>query len=273
MTKIEVPQPLKFIALFDIHCGWEKQNIRGKTVTRPTHNKEAIKAAILFAKDFTPDVLVLGGDQVNCGPISHWHHGRPILTEGLRLKDEYELLDELILSPLQSVKRKIWHTGNHEAWLTQHIEANPGLEGMIEPENYLRLVSRGYELYSQGEISKIGKLHFVHGDVALRRGGGVNPARKIVLLYRRNIRAGHIHTHSVATETTAIDSQDFHTGVIVPSLSTRNPTYNKSAPNNSMCGFNFGYVYPDGNFSDYVPIINNGVVTINGKKYDGKKKD
>lgn len=262
-------RPSKFIALFDIHCGWEKQNIRGKKYTKATHSLPALRAAVKFARDFAPDVLILGGDQLNCGPISHWHHGHPLLIEGVRLKDEFELLEEEVLTPLQKVRRKIWHDGNHEQWIYDHVEANPSLEGLVEPKNYLKLEKRGYEIYSQGEVSSLGKLHFVHGDVVLRRGGGVNPARTLVNAYRRNIRGGHVHTYAAHIETTAVDIQDYHSGIIVPSLSSRNPTYAKSCPNNSLNGFLYGYVWPTGDFSDEVVIINKGICTVNGIRYDG----
>jgi hypothetical protein len=262
-------RPNKFIALFDIHCGWESQTNRGKTTIKPTHSLPAVRAAVKFAKDFRPDVFILGGDQLNCGPISHWRRGKPKLTEGLRLKDEFDLLLHEVMEPLQFVKRKVWHDGNHEQWIIDHVEENPSLAGILEPAEYLKLEKRGYEIYSQGEVSSVGKLHFVHGDVILRSGGGTNPAKKLVNAYRRNIRAGHIHTYGAHIETTAVDVQDYHSGVIVPSLSVRNPTYAKFCPNNSLNGFLYGYSWPNGSFSDEVVIINKGECTVHGIKYSG----
>lgn len=164
----------KFIALFDLHFGWERGLERGKWVTRPTHNLPAIRAVMSFAVDFKPDVVVLGGDQLNCGPISHWHKGRPILNEGFRLRTEMDLLDNEVLKPFDRVGRKIWIGGNHEAWIDQFIEENPGTQGLLEPDIYLDLEKRGWEIYAAGEIARVGKLYFTHGDIVLR-GGYANP--------------------------------------------------------------------------------------------------
>lgn len=263
-------QPQKVLGLWDIHIGHEKTQSGGKWVLQKTWNPKAVTAVINFAKDWGPDVLVLGGDQLNAGSISHWNHGKPIMSEGLRLKDEMDTLDETVLTPLEatkSVKRKIWHTGNHEQWIADFIAGNPAIEGLVEPEVYLRLEERGYETYSQGEISKLGKINYVHGDAVLGRGTTVNPAKTLVNAYRRNIRAGHIHTYSAAIEQTAVDARDYHSGIIVPSLSIKNPYFVKGRPNCYMQGFYWGYVWPDGEFTDQVTIINNNQFTVGGRRY------
>ena len=264
-------KPLRFAALFDIHVGWDKRLESGRLVTRPTHNLPAIRTVLRFLEDWQPHAVILGGDQLNCGPISHWNHGKPRLVEGFRLKGELDLLDELVLSPLHKTPTKYWHTGNHEVWLNDFLDQNPSVEGLIEPEEYLRLVKRGWSIFSEGEVSSIGKLHFVHGDVALRNGRSARPAKKLVEAYNRSVRAGHLHTYDAYTQSTAIDRQDYHTGIIVPALASISPAYIKNNPNNFMQGFCFGTVFPDGWFSDYVAIINKGKFSWNNKVYDGNK--
>lgn len=261
--------PKKFVALYDLHVGWEKKWEKGELVTFPTFNKKSIDAAKAFIFDFAPDILLLGGDALNAGPISHWNKGKPILDAGLHLKKEFDTLDDLILKPFEKVKRKIWLTGNHERWIESHVEEHPGLAGMVEPQSYLKLKARNWEVYSQGEAASIGKLHFVHGDTVLRNGAGVNPARTLVNAYRRNIRAGHLHTYSAAIEMTSVDAKDWHSGIIVPSLSTRNPAFMKNNPNTFVNGFLYGYSWPSGEFSDAVVLINNGTFTVGGKVYRG----
>ena len=259
----------RYLGLFDIHVGFERGYEGGTWKTQTAHNPKAIKAAINFAKDFSPDVLIFGGDQLHVGSVSHWNRGRPIFTEGLRLKDDMEVLYDTVLEPLAPVKRKIWHDGNHEQWIINMVAETPGIEGLVEPTEYLKLKEIGYEVYSQGEISNINKLHFVHGDVVLGKGSGINPAKTLVNAYRRNIRAGHIHTYSAAIEQTAVDAKDYHSGIVVPSLSSRNPYWLKRAPNQFMQGFIYGYVWGDGSFNDYVVIINDNQFTVNGKRYKG----
>lgn len=257
----------KFVALYDMHFGWERGLKRGKWVSKLACNIKAIGAVTKFMRDFDPDILVLGGDQLNCGPISHWHQGKPILDETFRLKAEMDQLDQVILTKFGYIERKIWLDGNHEQWIRDYVAANPGIEGLIEPENYLHLPERGWEIYSQGEVAKVGKLNFVHGDVVLSRGTTVNPARTLLNAYRKNIRAGHIHSYSAAVEKNAIDSQDWHSAIIVPSLSNVEPFWNKNRPANFINGFLYGYVYPDGHFTDQVVLINNNEFTLNGERY------
>lgn len=259
----------RFLALYDLHCGWEKGLVKGEWQEQLAVNVRAVRAVLQFAGDFKPDILLLGGDQLTCGPVSHWHNGKPILDENFRLKNEMDQLDNLILKQFESVKRKIWLDGNHEAWIADFISSHPGIQGLVEPLNYLRLKKRGWEIYSQGEVAKIGKLNFVHGDAVLQRGSTVNPARTLLNAYRRNIRAGHVHSYSAAVQKNAIDSQDWHSGIIVPSLSNVEPFWNKNRPANFVNGFLYGYVYPDGHFSDQVVLINKNEFTLGGKRYVG----
>jgi|SRR5579871_296826 len=258
----------KFVALYDMHFGWERGLVKGKWVEKLACNIKAIGVVKKFINDFKPDILILGGDQLNCGPVSHWHQGKPILSEKFRLKDEMDQLNQVILKPYDNIPKKIWLDGNHEAWITDFISANPGIQGLVEPVNYLNLEKRGWDIYSQGEVARVGKLNFVHGDVVLRQASTVNPARTLLGAYHRNIRAGHIHSYSAAVQKTAVDSQDWHSAIVVPSLSVIEPFWVKNRPVNFVNGFLYGYVYPDGSFTDQVVLINKNQFTLGGKKYE-----
>lgn len=263
----------KYVALFDMHFGWDIGHSRGRKTKLAAHNLAAIRLAVDFITWWKPEIVILGGDQLNCGPVSHFLKGRPRLTEDFRLKEEMDLLYNEVIMPLESVdsiKRRIWHDGNHEVWIQSHIDANPAVEGLIEPVNYLNLKTLGWEIYSQGEVSRVGKVHFVHGDVVLGKGNGKNPALNLVQAYHRNIRAGHLHTLSVATEKNAVDARDFHTGMVVPSLSSRNPVFIKSNPNNFINGFLVGRVHKDGNFNDYPVIIFNNRFYAEGHEFNAR---
>lgn len=267
-------KPLRFIGLWDLHFGWEKANVRGNYVTRPVHDIVAIRAATRFAEEWQPDALILGGDNINCGPVSHWTQGKPRLTETLRLKDELELLEEhvICLPVFKKCQKKIFHYGNHERWVDDMLHTVPGLEGMVEPHKYLQLTQRGWDIYGYGEVSKLGKLYFTHGDQVLRNGGGTHPAKVLVNAFSRNIRAGHTHELDAATQVTPIDRKDIHTGIIVPCLASRSPEYVKNNPTKYMNGFLWGTIWPDGNFTDHVMVINDGRFIYNGKLFDGRKK-
>lgn len=261
----------KFIALFDLHFGFETGQVNGNKVVRPTHNLKAVNAVKKFAEDFKPDILILGGDQLNCGPISHWHHGKPRLDEGLRLKDEYSLLRDNILDPFRSIEKKIWLTGNHEQWIEDYLNSHPGIEGMIEPKSFLDYEykdSEKWEYHSQGEIVKIGKLHFTHGDTLLGRGQYTNPAAYLVNQTRVNIRCGHLHTYFAATDINPFNSRDSHTGIVVPGMCMTNPFYIKNRPSKFLTGFLYGYILPNGNFNDFVVVMSNSKFIFEGKEYE-----
>lgn len=261
-----------FIALYDIHVGWERARVEGEHVVRPTHNLAALRAAMRFAVDYQPDVFILGGDQLNCGPVSRWHKGSPRVAAGFNLKDEMDTLWDEVLVPVEnklSCSEKVWLYGNHEKWIELWLDEQPAAEGLVEPHNYYELKERGWVVKDQGEWYQLGKLHFLHGDAL--HGASSTAAARAVAMYRRNIRIGHFHTESTATDKTAIDAEDFHTCKIVPALSSRGPSYQKNAPDNFMQGFLVGEVYPNGDFQDHVVIINEDRFHWNGKLYDGRK--
>lgn len=268
-------RPIKFVAAFDTHIGEEYAHVRGRRERRLTHNPKAIRAFLRFAQDFGPDAMIFGGDNINCGPVSRWSAGKPRLTEDFRLKRELEWFDELLLSPLEQILPrggiKKLHNGNHEYWIEEFLNAHPELEGMIEPEQYLRLEERGWEIYDYGELSQLGKLHFVHGDVVMRKGSAATAAKRLVDHYGRNIRAGHRHVFQASPKITPVDVNDVHTGVLVPCLATRAPEYMKNAPNEYMNGFLFGDIWPDGYFTDHVMVMIDNKFSWNGKLYDGNK--
>jgi len=260
----------KFIALYDAHYGEEYKSINGVEKKFFTENQKAIDAVLDFASEYDPDTVILGGDQLNCGPISHWNHGKPKLQEGFRLKAEMDRLDQKLLSFFDKgkPKNKIWLRGNHEQWIEDFVAANPGVQGLVEPENYLKLRERGWKIFSQGEFYKLGKLHFVHGDVILNgKNNVVNPAKYIVDQTRVSIRAGHIHTYYAYTDINGLDSSDYHTGIIVPCLCNLNPAYLKNRPTRFINGFLWGEVLNSGNFNDQVTIINDNKFVINGVIY------
>lgn len=270
MSKAKI---IRGMAVFDLHFGWERGHSGGQWVVRPTFAEEAIRKCVSFARDYKPEILVLGGDQLNCGPISHWNYGKPKLTEDFRLREEMEALNDIFLGPMEAIVPKkpgsrIWHDGNHEAWILDHVATFPGVDGLVEPQNFLHLEKRGWTLRSQGELSNIGKLYFTHGDGVFKGSGPANPAQKLLNAYHRNIRAGHLHTLYAATEEMAIDSRDFHTAIVLPSMSTRAPFYVKGAPTKSINGFLvFEVDLSTGNFNDAVIIVGPDGFQWNGKKY------
>jgi hypothetical protein len=220
-----------------------------------------------FIKDFKPDHVILGGDMLDCGSVSHHRKGNPGQLEGLRLLAEANELRKQVIEPLEKqVKgRLVYHIGNHEDWLNDVVDEAPALEGIVDIRSLLKLNDK-WEIIPQGKLSQLGKLHFVHGD-GIR--GGQNVANYAVTAYERNVRFGHFHTFQVATKTTPVEANG-HTGMAVPCLCKKATRYGQGAPNKWMQGFLYGYTGgPSGSFNDYPVVIVNGVATINGVTYVG----
>ena len=254
-----------FVSLFDLHYGYERDVYRHK---KALHDPRAMDVALQFVSDFKPEVLVLGGDMLDCGAISHHNRNKPGATEGLRVLADGKELRQNFLNPLDSVKsikKKIYLTGNHEDWLNDIIDREPGLEGLIDLKTMLDM-DDSWTVLPQGGMFNLGKLTFLHGD-QLR--GGEHVAKAAVIAYERSVRFGHFHSHQVYTKTSAVDQKLGKTGVIVPCLCTKGPKYGEGAPNRWAQGLNFGWINSDGTFSDYVAIIINGRTIINGKEYIG----
>lgn len=254
----------KFVALFDAHVGYEIDSSRHKV---SLHDPKAISVAMQFIKDFQPDHVVLGGDILDCGSVSHHRKGQVGQLEGLRLLAEAKECQKTIIEPIeaQAKGRLIYHIGNHEKWLDDVVDQMPALEGVVDVRNLLKLSPR-WEVIPQGKPSKLGKICFIHGD---QISGGEHAAKSSVSSYERNVRMGHQHTFQAYTKTSASDMNG-HTGLVIPCLCKKSPRYSGGAPNRWCQGFLYGWVDgPGGMFSDYVAIVTNGKAIINGKLYRG----
>lgn len=253
----------RFVAAFDLHWGYERRG--GHKVA--LHDHKAINCLLAFIEDFKPHIFVLGGDALDCSVVSHHNHGKPGRTEGLKLLSDAEELRANVLIPIEKLVsgRKIYHIGNHEDWLQDFLDVNPGLEGVISIEKLLGLGSK-WEVIPQGKGSSLGKLYFVHGDQIQ---GGDYSAKAAVIASEKNIRFGHYHTSQEYTKTSFLDVKQAKTGKAIPCLCTKDPKYGEGKPNKWVQGFLFGYLLEDGTFHDYTAVIINGKTIVGGKVYAG----
>jgi hypothetical protein len=116
----------------------------------------------------------------------------------------------------------------------------------------------------QGSGHTLGKLYFMHGDTL---GSAEHVAKQAWNFYNRNVRFGHVHTYQVHSPKRAMDADIMHTAVAVPCLCRRDAIFMEGRPNAWMQGFNYGYIQPNGHFSDYTPIITDGKFVAEGKLY------
>jgi hypothetical protein len=216
--------------------------------------------------------VVLGGDMGNFASISHHNKGQARYKEGMRLKQEMDLIVDLILGPLDDILRsrtkKYWIQGNHEKWIDDHVQEYPELEGLVNLASYLKLEERGWEFYDYGEICKIdyAPVYCCHGD---KIKGGINHATWAVNKYHRNMRYGHHHTYQIATEVSPMDVSDFHTAIAVPCLANRNAGYAQNQPNKHIHGFLKGEALSSGLFQDEVIVMVDNKFVVDGRVYEG----
>lgn len=254
-------QPKRFLALFDMHWGYERRS--GHKVA--LHDTHAINVALAFAKDFHPDAVILGGDILDCASIGHHDRQKPGKQEGMRLASDAEECVTHVIEPLKALKAKEYHfiTGNHCAWLEDLTDELPGLGGLLDVRNLLQM-PKSWSVYEQGGHVNLGKLTFIHGD---QLSGGEHVTKAAAISWERNLRFGHHHSYSAYTKNTPIHDKLGKTAVSVPCLCTKGPKYGEARANKWLQGFNWGYVFPDGTFTDYVSIITNGRTVANGKVY------
>ena len=241
------------VALFDIHY--------------PEHTQECMNVVYKFLKDFKPDYLVLGGDQMDFGCISHHNKGKFRLLENARLKRDYKGFQTNILDKLEDnipANCKRWFMiGNHEYWIERLVDDNPQLEGLVEVEENLNL--KNWKIIPFNETLTIGEINFIHGIWCNKY-----HAEKNIRIYNKNIFSGHVHTNQIFTVVSPINSLP-RQGVSVGCLCNKNMDYMHEKPSAWIHQFMYWYELGDGTFRYYLVTIINGVAVINGKLYNGNE--
>jgi len=157
-------------------------------------------------------------------------------------------------------------------WMDRLLTENPALQGTLSWDRELDLTKRGWKIYPYHAVVPFGKLYVTHGDQILgKMTGSSNAAKKLVEYYRRNIVAGHLHTTQSYTLISPIDRHDIHVGSLVPCLASRAPSYMKKAPNSHVCGWMYGWLERNGNFSLYTVKLVDGEARIGGEWYTWRK--
>lgn len=265
----------RYIALFDVHCGyeynedWEYDKTLTKFVT--SHDPKLLGKVQKLAKDWKPDFVVYGGDQINLSCISRWTNGRIKLIEGRTIKEDFELFGELAY-PIGNNSYKVWIEGNHEERLRELNNRNPQLDGLADTLSVIKQLGMTFnEMVPAGKLWKPpgAKVSFTHGHVVLGSGGdNQNHGKKLVAAYHRSVRAGHLHTKAEWSERVSVDAEDYHSGLIVPPLCRPNLPYAKNRPSANIQGFLLGeYDTKTGSFWDYVVPVIKGEFIVNGKRY------
>lgn len=208
------------------------------------------------------DGLLYIGDLMDFDSISSFNKGKGRAVEGRRIALDYAVTNKILDRHQQIIWEKnpyakfVLLEGNHEERIERYIDENPSVEGMVEVAAGLKLEHRGFEWirsWSKGEIYKIGKANFLHGQYTNQ----YHPA-KMATKYGGSVFYGHTHdmmSHSVPS---LLDPRKVHVGQSLGCLCLPQP-YMKGAPTNWEQGFGVFYFLPNGNYTYYTVRIVDGM--------------
>lgn len=244
------------IAIYDLHY--------------PLHHEKLLNNTLRYIKSNKWDWLVLGGDTLDMGAISHhaFDHGNHRELEGKRLKQDYKGMTQLLLILCKYFKHIVWLQGNHEDWAEKLVDKYPGLEGLLEVENNLPFDALGIESIKPRHFKKIGKLLFIHGDI-FNKYSPTFHSKRVVEIYNRNVIYGHGHNHQVYIKCSPVDLHDKHIAVSMPCMADLTKfKYPKDKPSNWCNGFGVFYVN-DNRFSNFTIISVDGTfISPEGRTYE-----
>lgn len=252
-------QDIRFVAWPDTHL--------------PSCDGAAVDVALKLLHWYKPQTVIILGDFLDCAPVSHWLKDKKKnkTREGLRLKDDYNLANELldrILIP--SVEHLVYLEGNHEDWIRDAIDASPELDGLIDLALGLKFEERrrtGLHIthLEYGKCWNLGQLYFTHGTYTC-----MHHAKKHVEAYARNIVYGHLHDVQMHIKISPIDVTDIQMGLCLGCLADKNPKYMENRPNNWVHAIGLGTVRADGTFNIDPIIIVDGKATYAGKTFSAR---
>jgi predicted phosphodiesterase len=245
----------RFVSLFDIHF--------------PHVDWGTLRAALDFMSRERVDGIILGGDNLDCGPISRHNKNKPLYKPRGQMKKDLDGFNAKVLRPIEKLLPKgaarIWLTGNHEDWAEQLIEEMPELEGLLDFPAYLHLQERGWKVFPQGGIYKYGHLNYVHGDVL--PGTGVRACQKSLDIYCSSIVFGHGHTAASATKTLPHGAKWKYQAFAMGTVGKLNHHYLKKSPTGWVNQIGITEFYSNGLFCHYPVTIIKGRFAYGGKIY------
>lgn len=249
----------RFVAIYDAHYPYHIPAYYNPRRPSPIFN---------FLKDFAPHVLIDGGDALDLDLVAHWNKGKPKLTEGKRLKkvyDSYNVLLDQREKYLKELEQWVYLEGNHERWISDLLEQEPVLEGLVEIPSNLKLKERGAEWIEQRKHFKLGHLYFIHGDY--KKGyAAAYTAKAIASIYGKSLVYGHFHANQTYSAVTPFDEKPYQvTGI--GCLCNVNPMWKRNAASAWVNSFAYGYSYPNGNYQLYVVNVIDNKFMVDGQMY------
>jgi predicted MPP superfamily phosphohydrolase len=218
-----------------------------------------------------PDILILGGDNINNDPFNHWAKKKPRLERAMpRVTEYYQMVNlEFYKKIREAVGEQtviVNMLGNHEEWSQKAIDMNPINEGLYEVENNVKYVD--FHVNVRRLIS-LGDMSFAHGDNIPF--GKSNHTKKMGMMMHRNLMHGHYHDYEVFSLTTPVDEKKFTTYSVPCSTDTNPCSYGKEMPSNRSHGFASLTLNSNGKTFPEIHQIKNGEFFYKDRQYKSKQ--
>lgn len=163
----------------------------------PYHDVEALTAALQYGKEQKVDAIYLNGDIMDFYDVS-FHEKDP---NKMDVAGELEMCRQFLSELRKHFTCPIYFIpGNHEIRLERYLRVkSPELLNLQEfrLDVLLRVGENKIEYLKHGTKVYFGKLLVEHGD-KMKGAGGVNPARTLLLKFKRPTICGHFHRTSSA---------------------------------------------------------------------------
>lgn len=242
----------------------------------PKHHKPTLDIFLQFARDYKPDVLILGGDNMNCGSVSSH---KPPAREQLESPTDKERngFNREILEPLERLEAtdKIMFVGNHEMWLADFMAQNPGIGDELDYVKRLNLVERGWKVVPYKKYWHCGKVCYHHGDWRTSRKGSAYGAKHHAMAALgkagKSVRYGHLHNPQLFTAVREAKAYAPLTAMGLPCACELDQSYLEGGQTAWIQGFYCGWVQDNGDFSDYSVLVIKNRTIFAGKLYEAKK--
>lgn len=163
----------------------------------PFEDKKAVNTVFNIADDWKPDLIFVGGDAIDCYQISD--HEKD-LDRRVTLEDEFQALGNFANTLSELSPKVTYLLANHEARIYKMIRQNPALNKLsgLSMRKAANLPSHWNILQDQTHV-RIGKLLYLHGNLAMRAGNG-SPSAMLNKL-RTSCIYGHWHVMGKAFST------------------------------------------------------------------------
>lgn len=235
----------------------------------PNHDVKTHRTILNFMRDIDFDECIDLGDFMDFDQISKFSMNMLRTLEGKRLLKDYDIANNVLDERLEALGKQCKYTllqGNHDFRMEVLIDKAPQFEGILEVEKNLRLEERGITWvpsWSKGELYKIGKLNFMHGDYISKY-----HANKMVDVYGVNLVYGHTHDHQVFEKTTKGDLNPVMAMSLGYLADPNKLKYTRNRPNNWSQLIGIAEIRTNGNFN-LTPIrIFNHEFSYGGKIYN-----